>query len=389
MLEGTFTFPGTEMVHYGPRSLTRLGDVVEALGARRAFAIASRHVPDLEERLREVLGDRFAGVFTDTPMHVPRTAVLAAADAAREAGADLIVSVGGGTHIDCAAGVTLVLATGIARAGDFDAHRVRFRYPSDLHVPPLHGDVLPHVSVPTTLSGAEATTIFGVTDPDRQVKDAYVEPRFAARAVIYDPELTLEVPAWLWATTGMRAVDHAVEGLLSKRHMPMADALGAEGLRILRADLVASAQDPSDLDARMRCQLAGWLCIYALQNVGTGLSHGLGHQLAAQFGMLHGVTSACMLPHVVAFNADVTGRQLERVGAAFGTAGGAAAVAALRGFVASLAPLGVPSTLQKAGARRDELADVAEHTLGDLSVAVNPKPVTHDDLVGLLEAAWS
>jgi alcohol dehydrogenase len=381
-----FTFPATDAVHYGPGCVDELPAVVDRLGGTRAFAVALRWMPALDERLTDLLGARYAGSFTGTEAHVPRASVLAAAAAAREAGADLIVSVGGGTQIDCAAAVGLALAYDITEPAGFDARRARFTYPSDLRIPPVDRAVLPHVAIPTTLSGAESTNIFGVTDPERGVKDAFIDAQFAASVVLFDPEITRGVPPWLWAASGMRAVDHAVEGILSPRHMPMADALGLEGLRIMRANLVAIAHDADDLERRLRCQLGAWLCIYALTNVGAGLSHGLGHQIGARFGTLHGVTSACMLPHVMAFNADYVGPGLARIAEAFEAAN---ALAAVREFVAELEPLGVPHTLQQAGGRWEELAAIATDALTDPAVAVNPRPVTHNDLVGLLEAAWN
>ncbi|WP_354701592.1 NAD-dependent methanol dehydrogenase [Paraconexibacter sp. AEG42_29] len=394
---GTFLFPQTSSVRYGPGSIAELGPVADELGAARVFAITTGWVDGLQDQLAEALGDRYAGAFLGTEMHVPRSSVLAAAEAAREAGADAILSVGGGTQIDCASAVGMALACDIRTDADFDRWRVRYTYPDDLHVPDIPAGVVPHISIPTTLSGAESTNIFGVTDPARHTKDAYKNAQFVAHTVILDPELTVDVPDWLWASSGMRAVDHALEGILSKRHMPMADALGVEGLRIIAGHLEHSAANPSDVHARMTCQLGAWLSIYAATNVGVGLSHGLGHQLAAQFGMIHGVTSACMLPHVMAFNADVTAPRLARIAEALGAAtqatpeaeSAAAGVAAVREFVDRLEPLGVPHTLQAAGARYDELPDVADHALTDLSVAVNPKPVTRDDLIGLLQAAWS
>ncbi|MFA4927775.1 MAG: iron-containing alcohol dehydrogenase [Patulibacter sp.] len=394
---GVFTFPPTAAVQYGPGSLGRLGDLVRELGGERVFVVASARDPEMHERLEAVLGDRLVGRFTGTEMHVPRASVLAAAAAARAAAADLVVSVGGGTQIDCASGVCLALAADITTPEGFDAYRTRFTYPDDLVVPPAPPGVPPHLAVPTTLSGAESTNVFGITDPERKVKDTYVGAEYAPRGIVFDPELTVDVPDWLWAASGIRAVDHAVEGMLSKRHMPMADALGAEGLRILRADLARSCENPTDLAVRMQCQLGAWLSVYALTNVGAGLSHGLGHQLAAQFGMLHGVTSACMLPRVVEFNGDVTGAQLRRVGEAFDVADSrtpdedvpAVTVAALDAFIRSFERFGVATTLEDAGARREELADVADHALTDLAVAANPKPVTREALTALLESAWT
>jgi alcohol dehydrogenase len=146
----------------------------------------------------------------------------------------------------------------------------------------------------------------------------------------------------------------------------------------------------------MQCQLGAWLSVYGTGNVGVGLSHGLGHQLGARFGMIHGVTSACMLPHVMELNAAATGPQLRRIGEVFGAAStdtdaaaGALAVSGMHEFVAALEPLGVPHTLAAAGARREELSAVASEALRDMAVAANPRPLEHEDILRLLDSAWN
>lgn len=395
--QGEFRFPATASVAYGPGALERLPAFVDGHGARRVLAIVSSSVDGIDERLRQLLGRRFAGSFRGARMHVPRESVLEAARAAREARADLLVSVGGGTPIDCASAACLCLAYDVAEPAQLDEFRVRFTYPDTLEVPAIERALVPHVAVPTTLSGAESTSLFGVTDPERGVKHLYSSPRFAASEIVFDPLLAAQTPAWLWASSGMRAVDHAVEGVLSSRHMAMGDALALEGLRILAGRLVQSARDPHDVQARLDCQMGAWLAVYALTNVGVGLSHGIGHQLAGAFPHIpHGVTSACMLPHVMAFNAEHTAPRLRRVAQAMGVdvramddaQAAVAAVAAVRAFVRSLEPLGVPHSIEAAGGTRSALAHVAERTLEDASVAANPRAVSRTDLLALLDAAW-
>lgn len=397
-LQGRFAYPRTAEVVYGPGSLGELGAVADRLGAERAFVVGSRTLlaDGVEERLREILGGRFAGAFVGVEQHVPRESVIAVARMAREAEADLLVSVGGGTPIDCAKAAALCLAGGVEDAAGLDAFRIRFTYPDQLEVPALPEETIPHVAVPTTLSGSEHTDLCGVTDRARNEKDLYRGPSLAPRAVVLDAELALRTPEALWAASGVRAIDHAVEGTLSARHVPFMDALGAEGLRILRVHLAESVDAPDPLAARAECLLGAWLAIYALTNVGAGLSHAIGHQLAAEFDMMHGVTSAVMLPHVLRFNAPVVGERIPRLAGPLGVdvdglgteAACARVIDELAALIASLERFGVPHTLASAGATRPELELVADRVLHDMGAAVNPRPLAREDLTNLFEAAW-
>jgi alcohol dehydrogenase len=397
-LHGRFAYPRTAEVLYGPGSLAELGGIAERNGAERVFAIASTTLVEggLGDELRAALGDRLAGVFTGVRQHVPRESVIEATAAAREAGADALLSVGGGTPIDCAKAVDLCLAAGIETADGLDEYRIRFTYPDQLVAPALPDEAPPHIAVPTTLSGSEHTDLFGVTDRSRNEKDLYRGPAFAPAAVVLDAELALRTPAELWAASGVRAIDHAVEGTLSARHVPFMDALGAEGLRIMRARLAESVDAVDPLDARAECLLGAWLSIYALTNVGAGLSHAIGHQLAAEFDLMHGVTSAVMLPHVLRFNAPVVADRLLRLAEPLGVDieglstedGCARVIDAIAVLIADLERFGVPHTLSAAGATRPELELVADRVLHDFGVQANPQPVSAADLADLFEAAW-
>jgi alcohol dehydrogenase len=322
--------------------------------------------------------------------------VIAATRAAREAGADLLLSIGGGTPIDCAKATALCLAGGVEDAAGLDDYRIRFTYPDQLEVPALPPATIPHVAVPTTLSGSEHTDLCGVTDLGRKEKDLYRGPSLAPAAVILDAELALATPVDLWAASGVRAIDHAVEGTLSGRHVPFMDALGLEALRIFRARLAEGVDAADPLGARAECLLGAWLAIYALTNVGAGLSHAIGHQLAAQFDMMHGVTSAVMLPHVLRFNAPVVGERILRLAEPLGVEvdglareeACARVIDELAALIASLERFGVPHTLESAGATRPELELVADLVLHDMGAAVNPRPLERADLTHLFEAAW-
>jgi alcohol dehydrogenase class IV len=394
-LRGEFEVPQIDSVVYGPDEVGVLPGLVERYGSKRVFAIVSSTLAraGVLDDLRGLLKDRLVGAFGKTPQHVPRRAVLEAAELARSEAADMVISVGGGTPIDCAKAVVLCLGEGMTREEQFDEYYVRFTYPDKIEVPPVRSELIPHIALPTTLSAAEHNSLIGITDQNRQEKHLYSNPHFLPRVVILDPLLTKHTPGWLWAASGMRAVDHAVEGILSLKHGPFMDALGLEALRILRRNLTHSASNPDDISARMDCMLAAWLSIFALSNAGVGLSHGIGHQLAAQFDVTHGITSCITLPLVMEFNAAVVAPRLRRVAEALGVdvrdmsdeGAAEAAVEEMRSFVRSL---DVPYTLSAVGGRREELGVVADHTLQDMAAAVNPRRVTREELIALLEAAW-
>lgn len=388
-LAGEWAMPGTRSLLYGPGALERAVATVLRPAGRRVFVVASPFVEESVGLLREELGSAFAGVATDITMHVGMPSVLATVEAAREAGADALVSIGGGTAIDGAKAVSMCLGCDVRSADELVSYRTH-RGTDGATGRAVTAELPPHVSVPTTLAGAEATTMFGVTDPVTREKLVFSDPRYGVRTVVLDPVVAQGTPDWLWASSGMRAVDHAVEGVLSSRHAPFHDATALEGLRLLRGELVASAADPHDVAARVACQIGAWLTTCVIGTVGVGLSHAIGHQLAPRFDMAHGVTSAVMLPHVMDFNREVTGRRLARVAEAMGCLEPTpiAAVTAVAEFAAALEPLGVPTTLSAAGADWDGLEQVATHVMTDHTAATNPQPVTRDDIMDLFARAW-
>jgi alcohol dehydrogenase len=395
MTPRSFAVPPVDTVTFGSGAFDQLADQVRKLGGTRVVTILSGSLAGgvVEAALRERLGSALVGVYARTRQHVPRSSVLEAVDVARSNRADCVLSVGGGTPIDCGKGVAMALGTGIFRPEDFDRHRVRFTYPDTYEIPPLEGDIVPHIAVPTTLSGGEHSGLCGVTNDLTRAKDTYRNPRLQPRAVILDPWVTAATPGWLWAASGMRAVDHAVEGVLSARHLPMNDALASMALRLLARNLAHSAANPTDEQPRTDCLVGTWLSIFGLTNVGVGLSHGIGHQLAARFDMIHGVTSAIMLPLVMNFTRAQSAPRMRIVADALGldTLGlddGAAADRAIDAVRELIATLGVPHTISTAGGTPDAFDEIADHVMGDPAVAACPRPVTRHDVLDLLHAAW-
>ncbi|MQA15221.1 MAG: iron-containing alcohol dehydrogenase [Pseudonocardiaceae bacterium] len=392
-LAGRFDVIPLESVVFGPGAAGGLAAECERLGMSRLLLIAS---PSLARRLdmRAVFdaatGGRVAGVFTGGRPHVPDDVVLAAAEAARAAGADGVLSVGGGSVVDLGKAVSLCVAEGVRTREELLAWRVVFEYPATVEIPTTTAPQLPHIAVSTTLSAGEFTSIIGITDTQRLVKDLYITPSLVPRMVVLDPELAVHTPRDLWASTGLRAVDHAVEALCSTSAQPVTDALSADALHRLTRYLPVSTADSADLHAAGQCQVAAWESIFGLTNVNLGLSHGIGHQLGARCGVPHGITSCVMLPAVLDYNLEHTSPAQARIAQIFATAAGVAAEVGagelVRRFIASL---GLPTSLREVGVERSEFPALARDAMADLIVASNPRPVTgEDEVIAILDSAY-
>lgn len=376
-----FAYLPLERVVFGKPAAQAAAEEVARIGARRVFVVASRSLsrstPVVRE-LRQTLAARDAGLFDECIAHTPWPSVIAAADAVRAAAPDLILTVGGGTPIDTVKILQLVLAHG-ARVPE-DLERLRAPELKEAKPSPVR-----QVAIPTTLSGAEFSNLGGGTDLRTRIKHSFMGPDIGARSVILDPAVTLHTPEWLWLSTGIRGVDHAVEALCSVDAHPYCDGLALHALRLFAEGLRACKAAPQDLEARLRCQQASWLAASTIARVNYGASHGVGHALGAAADVPHGHTSCIMLPHVLRYNEPATLAKQKLVAEALGHPGipAADAVAAL------VRALGQPATLREAGVKREQLAAVAAAAMKNRWVLSNPQPIRSEaDVMRLLEAAW-
>jgi alcohol dehydrogenase class IV len=197
--------------------------------------------------------------------------------------------------------------------------------------------------------------------------------------------VTRHTPEWLWLSTGVRAVDHAVEALCSIEANAYCDGLALHALRLFAEWLPHSRKHPEDLDARLACQQASWLAASTIGRVPYGASHGIGHALGAAADVPHGHTSCVMLPHVMRFNEEATAGKQTLISEALGKSGSRAADAVAELIV----KLEQPATLREAGVKREQLARIAEASMKSAWVRSNPRPIrSPEDVMGLLEAAY-
>jgi maleylacetate reductase len=364
-----------EEVLFGMPAAEAIAAEVRRLDARRILLMVSgtlnRNTDEIRKICRE-LGERCAGVFDQMPPHTPRRAVIAAAEQAREAGADLIATIGGGSIIDGAKAVQLCLANDIRTPEALDDYRPVKGPDGLIGPPPCRAPVVRQISVPTTLSGGEFSAIAGVTDERRKVKELFRHPLIVPRAVMLDPAVTVHTPAWLWLSTGIRALDHCVEGLCSGRANAFADAQALHGLTLLSRALPRVKIDPTDLQARLDCQMGTWLSMGPLASgVPMGASHGIGYVLGAAFGIPHGHTSCIMLPAVMRWNKPVNADRQMLVAAAMGHPGEDAADT----LAALIASLDMPRSLSAVKVAPENFDRIAEQAMETVWVPHNPRRI--------------
>jgi maleylacetate reductase len=389
MLSGVYRFPQMESVVFGKPFTETLAHEADRLEARAVFVLASgtlARTTDTVDRLRHALGNRMAGICANIGAHTPRTDIVAAANAAREAGADLLVTVGGGSITDAAKMVGLCLGNGVTEPQQLDDYRAQIAADGTIRRPEIKSPTVRSIAIPTTLSAGEFTASAGCTDTARHVKESYSHPLMMPRTVILDPDASVHTPEWLFLSTGIRAVDHAVEDICSVNGQPICEGAAYHALRVLGKGLPGVKTDPEDREARLDCQIGAWMSMVGSQTgVSKGASHGIGHVLGGTASVPHGYTSCIMLPHVLRFNHSVNAEKQERVSEALGRPGEPAADVVNR----LIAGLGLPTRLRDVGVEPEQLDLIAENSMHDRWVHTNPRKIDGPAVIRtLLDAAW-
>jgi maleylacetate reductase len=372
---GRVVFGHMDEVIFGKPAAEAVAGQVHRLGATRVLLMVSHSLnrnTDEIDQVRRALGNRCAGSFDRMPAHTPRAAVIRATEAARAAEADLIVTIGGGSITDGAKAVQMCLANDIRSPEAIDRLRAVKGPDGVVGPPPMNPPTVRQISVPTTLSGGEFSAIAGVTDERTKVKELLRHPFIIPSAVVLDPAITVHTPEWLWLSTGVRAVDHCVEGVCSNEANAFGDAQALKGLGLLSSGLPRVKVAPKDLAARLDCQMGTWLSMGPLASgVPMGASHGIGYVLGAEFGVPHGHTSCIMLPAVMRWNKPVNADRQALISMAMSEANsdaGDALDALIRG-------LGMPRSLGAVKIGRDSFERIAVQAMATPWVPRNPRPI--------------
>ncbi|MGW2521587.1 maleylacetate reductase [Streptomyces sp. NPDC001617] len=324
---------------------------VEALGGSKVMLIAS----DREKELADPIAKEIPVVLRheEVVMHVPVEVAARALQAAAGAGADILVSVGGGS------------TTGLAKAVALTTG-------------------LPIVAVPTTYAGSEATNVWGLTEGE--TKTTGVDGKVLPASVVYDAGLLTTLPGEMTVASGLNAMAHCVDSMWAPRTDPIDRALAQEGIRALATGLPAVADDSTSVEGIEQTLYGAYLAAVAFASAGSGMHHKICHVLGGMFNLPHAQTHAVVLPYVLAFNAPQAPEAEARIAQAFGTVfptdGASAGLAALRQV------LDAPRALRDYGMPEAGIAKA----LGPITQAIpadNPTPVTDGNLTALLKAAWA
>ncbi len=386
---GVFQYLAIDRVRFGSPFADAVAAEADQCQAKRVFVLASGTLAretDCVADLGRALGERLVGTYDKIGAHTPRDAVVDAANAAREAGADLIVTLGGGSVTDGGKMVVLCLANDVREPEQLDRYFTRIATDGKSEQPEITAPGVRMIAVPTTLSAGEFNLTAGCTDTSRRMKQLFRHRLLAPQAVILDPAVTVHTPEWLWLSTGIRAVDHAVEDLCSVDHVSYVDGTATHALKLLGQGLRRCKADPTDLSARLDCQTGAWLSMTGgAAGVTKGASHGIGHVLGGAANVPHGHTSCVMLPNVLRYNRMANADRQDMVSAAFERPGDPAAEI-LADLIASLDQ---PATLRDVGVTSDQLDDIAQKSMHDRWVHTNPRKITTPEQVReILDMAW-
>jgi maleylacetate reductase len=323
-------------------------------------------------QVRASLGPRLVAEFTGVAPHVPSDAVEAARALAERHGVDAVVAMGGGSAIGVGKGVVA---------------------PSPKSPSPASGEGRGEgrllIAIPTTYAGSEMTPVYGSRDAAKGVKTVRRTPAALPRVAIYDPEITLDLPPPITASTAMNALAHCVEACYDREVNPVVPPVALEGIRHIVRALPLCVASGQDVDAREDLLRGAYLAAFSIANASMALHHGLCHALGGRTGVAHGVLNAIVLPHVMRFNAEVVPDAMAQIAQAMDAGARTRDLdAAARATAALLASLPVPTRLGEAGVPSEVLPVVAADAAASPTVRANPRPAREADILELLRAAW-
>jgi alcohol dehydrogenase class IV len=367
---------------FGVGSAARTGDEAKRVGASKALIVTDKgvvkagvHEP-VERSLREAGIE--SAIFDDVLANPIEKNVHDGVKAYRDAGADLIVALGGGSPLD----VGKLIRLGVNHTRplvDYDDATGGDQF--------ITSNVPPMLALPTTAgTGSEVGRSGVVTLDVNHRKTVIFSPHLLANAAILDPELTRGLPPFFTAATGFDALTHCVEAFISKGDHPLADGIAMEGIRLVAESLERAVKDGNDLEARGNMMKAAMMGAVAFQK-GLGACHSLAHPLSSECNLHHGLANALALPAVLAFNAPEVGPKLARISAALGGEPSAeGCIAAIRGLRDRI---GITAGLGSAGVIRDKLDLLADLAFQDACHQSNPRTCSRDDLRQLYEASFA
>lgn len=366
-----------EVSYFGPGARQVLPKEIARLGLHKAFVATDKDLIrfGVADKVLEVLRNASIPyeVFSEIKPNPTVSNVKAGVEAFAQSGADFILAIGGGSSIDTAKAVGI-----ITNNPDF-SDVVSLEGVAD-----TKKKSVPVIALPTTAgTAAEVTINYVITDEVNEKKMVCVDPNDIPAIAIVDAELMYTLPKSLTASTGMDALTHAIEGLITKGAWEMSDMFEIKAIEMITRHLETAVNEPSNAEARNAMAVAQYIAGMAFSNVGLGLVHGMAHPLGAIFDIPHGVANALLLPSVMAFNAPAALEKYVSIAKAMevyqpGMSEQDAAQAAVDAVKALAVRVGIPQHLSELGVQEEDLKRLSQAAFADVCTPGNPREVSEE-----------
>ncbi len=380
----SFNFSLPTRVIFGVNSADDVKIEMKALGGERTLIVTDRGIINagLLDHVKKTLGDRCVGVFSEVPQDTGIQVINSAAEVARGLHTDSLISLGGGSVIDTAKGLAVLLKEG-GRLEDYQGMQMLTR-PQTIHI-----------CIPTTAgTGSEVTSIAVVKDHRRKQKSILLDYHITPNVAILDPQMVRSLPSKITAFTGIDALTHAIEAIHSLQSEPITDALALHAIRLIIIYLPRCVDNGNDLLCRGQMQIAANIAGVAFSNAMVGMVHAMAHSLGAKYGVPHGLANSILLPHCILYNMDACPDRYAMVAEAMGTRKeGMNDLEASNTLVKAIYDLtkkiGLPQRLRDVHVPKEGLIECAELSLSDGSIVYNPKPIVDaGEVLKVYEEAW-
>ncbi|MEW5946137.1 MAG: iron-containing alcohol dehydrogenase [bacterium] len=382
-----FEFQDRTKIIFGIDTLDETGKEVKKLGGKNVLIVTGSTAQRLGyvDRIKKALGEQgigVAGVFDGIPENSEAAVVEKGRKTAEETGADMIVTIGGGSVMDTAKGINVLMSLGGSLLDDYQGANL------------INEPLKPMVAIPMTAGSASEVTFAAVIlDKSQDMKLAFLSPYLAPSTAILDPKLTVSMPPRLTASTGMDALTHAVEALHSTSREPVATALALSAITMISGNLREAAKNGGNLEARSNMLIASTMAGLAFTNAMVGCVHAMAHSAGGIAGVPHGIANAIFLPFGMEYNLDACPEQYALAAHAMGvdTTGMSAKDAAVKAIEAVrklTSDCGLPQRLSEVGVTEDQVAMIADYTLMDGAIVTNPREPDPDAILEMVKRAF-
>ncbi len=380
-----FVFWSPTKIVFGENTALDVAIEVGTLKCKRALIVTDKDLvtkTDIPEKIKRALGNLCSGIFSDVEPDSGIHIVNQGARLGRKLGADCIVSVGGGSAIDTAKGMAILLKEG-GKLEDYMGFQILTRPQT------------PHIVIPTTAgTGSEVTYIAVIKDHQGGRKLLFGDYNILPNVAILDPRMTEGLPPKLTSATGMDAMCHAIEALHSLQKEPIADGLALHAIRLIKEFLPRAVENGKDMMARGQMLIAANMAGSAFSNAQVGMVHALAHSVGAIFGVHHGLANSILLPACLRYNADACGDVYLNVLSAMGMRSEGMQPDQAGDVIADkimefTKRLGLPHRLRDVGVPEAGLKDCSELALSDGAIVYNPKCITDSaEVLRVYKQAW-